>query len=69
MGAKRSFYSSSAREKGVGTALLETAKDFGRTGKSKWLMLQTANDNYSAQALYRKNGWKKETDLFYRFEL
>jgi GNAT superfamily N-acetyltransferase len=63
------FIHPSARGKGVGTALLETAKDFGRTGKSKWLMLQTANDNYSAQALYRKNGWKKETDLFYRFEL
>jgi GNAT superfamily N-acetyltransferase len=63
------FIHPSARGKGVGTALLETAKDFGRTGKSKWLMLQTANDNYSAQALYRKNGWKKEIDLFYRFEL
>jgi len=63
------FIHPSARGTGVGTALLETAKDFGRTGKSKWLMLQTANDNHSAQALYRKNGWKKETDLFYRFEL
>jgi GNAT superfamily N-acetyltransferase len=63
------FIHPSARGKGVGTSLLDAAKDFGRTAKSKWLMLQTANDNYSAQALYKKNGWKKETDLFYRFDL
>jgi GNAT superfamily N-acetyltransferase len=58
-----------ARGKGVGTALLDAAKDFGRSVQSKWLMLQTSSDNYSAQALYKKNGWKKETDLFYRFDL
>jgi len=63
------FIHPSARGKGVGTSLLDAAKDFGRTVESKWLMLQTANDNYSAQALYKKNGWKKETDLFYRFDL
>jgi GNAT superfamily N-acetyltransferase len=63
------FIHPSARGKGVGTALLDAAKDFGRSANSKWLMLQTASDNYSAQALYKKNGWKKETDLFYRFDL
>jgi len=63
------FIHPSARGKGVGTSLLDAAKEFARTVKSKWLMLQTANDNYSAQALYKKNGWKKETDLFYRFDL
>src|SRR5690348_4424008 len=59
----------SARGKGVATALLDAAKEFGRSTNSKWLMLQTGNDNYTAQALYKKNGWKKETDLFYRFDL
>jgi ribosomal protein S18 acetylase RimI-like enzyme len=63
------FIHPSARGRGVGTSLLDAAKDFGRTAKSKWLMLQTTNDNYSAQALYKKNGWKKEADLFYRFDL
>jgi len=59
----------SSRGKGVATALLDAAKEFGQTTDSKWLMLQTAADNYTAQALYKKNGWKKETDLFYRFDL
>ena len=51
------------------TALLDAAKEYGKTTNSKWLMLQTAADNFTAQALYKKNGWKKETDLFYRFDL
>jgi len=59
----------SARNKGVATALLDAAKEFGKSTNSKWIMLQTANDNYSAQALYKKNGWRKETDLFYVFDL
>lgn len=59
----------SSRGKGVATALLDAAKEFGKSTNSKWLMLQTAADNYTAQALYKKNGWKKETDLFYRFDL
>ncbi len=63
------FIHPSARSKGVATALLDAAKDFGRSVSSKWLMLQTSSENYSAQALYKKNGWKKETDLFYRFDL
>ena len=59
----------SSRGKGVATALLDAAKEFAKNTGSKWLMLQTASDNYTAQALYKKNGWKKETDLFYRFDL
>jgi len=59
----------SSRGKGVATALLDAAKEFAKSTGSKWLMLQTASDNYTAQALYKKNGWKKETDLFYRYDL
>jgi len=59
----------SARGKGVATALLNASKEFARSTNSKWLMLETATDNYTAQALYKKNGWKKETDMFYRFDL
>jgi len=59
----------SSRGKGVATALLDAAKEFAKSTGSKWLMLQTASDNYTAQTLYKKNGWKKETDVFYRFDL
>ncbi len=58
-----------ARNSGVGTGLLEEAKEFCRSKKAKWVMLQTASDNLPAQRVYEKNGWKKEADLFYRFDL
>ena len=58
-----------ARGAGIGTALLETAKAFGRSTGSKWLMLQTAQDNDAAQSVYEHNGWARETDYFYTFHL
>ena len=58
-----------ARGKGVASALLDAAKDFGRSTNSKWLMLQTGVTNGAAQALYEKNGWHKETDIFYSISL
>ena len=58
-----------ARGKGVATALLDAAKDFGRNTNSKWLMLQTSVTNAAAQALYEKNGWRKESDVFYSINL
>lgn len=57
------------RGKHIATALLNAAKDFGRSTNSKWLMLQTGAANAAAQALYEKNGWHKETDLFYSVSL
>lgn len=58
-----------ARGKGVATALLEAAKEHGRSTNSKWLMLQTGATNVAAQALYEKNGWRKDKDLFYSVSL
>ena len=55
----------SARGKGVATALLSAADEFGRGQQAKWLLLQTGATNGAAQALYEKNGWLKEHDLFY----
>ncbi|MEP6844608.1 MAG: GNAT family N-acetyltransferase [Panacibacter sp.] len=63
------FVASTQRGKGIATALLDAAKDFGRSTSSKWLMLQTGRENLSAQALYEKNGWHKETDIFYSISL
>jgi hypothetical protein len=31
--------------------------------------LQTAADNFTAQKVYEKNGWVKETDFFYRKDI
>ena len=63
------FVKDSARGKGVATALLNAAKDFGKATGRKWLMLETGNDNFTAQALYEKNGWSRETDFFYTIKL
>jgi GNAT superfamily N-acetyltransferase len=63
------FVADAYRGKGVATYLLDAAKDFGFTNNGKWLMLQTGKDNLAAQALYEKNGWHRETDIFYSVNL
>ena len=59
------------KARGMGTAaqLLDAAKEFGAETNSKWLILQTAADNFTAQKVYEKNGWVKETDFFYRKDI
>ena len=59
------------RSRGIGAAtkLLDAVKEFGAETNSKWLILQTAADNFTAQKVYEKNGWIKETDLFYRKDI
>ena len=57
------------RNKGIAQALLDKAKNYGRTSNAKWLMLQTGRENFAAQALYKKNGWERVADLFYHFGL
>ena len=63
------YVNEKARGMGTASKLLDAAKDFGAETNSKWLILQTAADNYTAQKVYEKNGWVKETDLFYRKDI
>lgn len=63
------FVHEKARGKGVAKALLNKATEFGKQTQSNWLMLQTSNDNYTAQKLYEKSGWIKENDFFYTLHL
>ena len=63
------YVNENSRGKGTAGKLLEAAKDFGATTNSKWLLLQTAADNFTAQKVYEKNGWIKETDFFYRKDI
>lgn len=58
-----------ARQQGIANALLNQAKEFGAENNAGWLLLETAIDNYKAQSVYEKNGWIKQTDLFYQFTL
>ncbi len=63
------YVDESARQQGVAAALLNKATAFGVEKNAKWLLLETAADNYTAQAVYEKNGWIKQTDFFYQFPL
>ena len=63
------YVNEKARGIGVATKLLDAAKDFGTETNSKWLILQTAADNFTAQKVYEKNGWVKETDFYYRKDI
>lgn len=63
------FVVEEAREQGVAGALLNRAKEYGRQIDAKWMLLETAADNYNAQSLYVKNGWIKQTDIFYQFPI
>jgi len=63
------FVAETARNQGIGEALLQQAKQFGRESGAAYLLLQTGSDNYSAQSVYEKNGWIKAQDFFYEYPL
>ena len=48
--------------------LLHKAKDYAIETGAKSISLSTAPDNYSAQRLYEKNGYKRDSQ-FYHYEL
>lgn len=53
------------RKTGVGAALMERAKAFAWEDGSKGLSLATQTGNLSAQALYEKQGYRKDTEFFH----
>jgi GNAT superfamily N-acetyltransferase len=58
------FVGEEARGSGVADGLLKAAQEMGAETGSRWLVLQTATNNYRAQKVYERNGWKKEEDFF-----
>lgn len=63
------FVAETARNQGIGEALLQQAIQHGRETGAAFLLLQTASDNYRAQSVYEKNGWIKAQDFFYEYPL
>ncbi|MGC4103979.1 N-acetyltransferase family protein [Ferruginibacter sp.] len=63
------YVNETARGKGVASALLQQAKEWGLETNSRWLLLQTGADNITAQSVYEKNGWKRVGDYFYELPL
>ncbi len=64
------FVAEDARRRGVGARLLRAARDYAsRTGAAR-LALSTAVTNTKAQALYERDGWRRDTEfLHYEYEL
>lgn len=60
------YVSETHRGKGIGEALLNSAKELCRDRRYKGLALETGVKN-PAQQLYEKLGWKKDTDCFHYF--
>lgn len=62
------YVDTKARKQGVGEMLLQKAKDYAMETGAKSISLSTAPDNSSAQKLYEKNGYKRDSK-FYHYEL
>lgn len=62
------FIDSEARKQGIGEMLLHKAKDYAIQTNAKSISLSTASDNNSAQRLYEKNGYERDSQ-FYQYEL
>jgi len=62
------YVEAEARKRGVGEMLLQKAKDYALATGANGISLSTAPDNLSAQSLYEKNGYERDTQ-FYHYEL
>lgn len=61
------FVAADVRKQGVGEALMERARQLAVETRAKGLVLETALDNFPAQKLYERLGYKKELDFFRYF--
>jgi len=55
------FVAPAARKRGVARALMDCARDFATEAGALRLILETAEDNHAAQALYESLGYVRES--------
>lgn len=63
------FVAPNARRLGVASRLLRAAADLGRARGALRLVLETADDNHAAQALYRREGWTADASRWFHLTL
>lgn len=61
------FINAKVRKNGYATKLMDVIEKFSRDSEAKGLVLSTGMENESAQRLYKKRGWKKDTTFFHYF--
>lgn len=59
------YVDKSVRRQGIGQKLMQAAKEHAIKTNAKGLMLETAIDNKNAQALYLKEGYELEDDVYF----
>lgn len=57
------FVASEARRRGAGSALLQAAAHYGSRAGARRLVLSTEINNATAQSLYERAGWKRNTNF------
>ena len=62
------FVIPAARGRGIGSALLRHAAEFAQDAGAARLVLSTAVDNRTAQAVYEREGWERD-DAFLTYRL
>lgn len=62
------FVDPSVRQRGVGRALMQAAKKMAQKSRASRIDLETAIDNYTAQALYESLGYARDME-FYKYSL
>ena len=62
------FVAPAARRCGAGSALLQAAAEYAKGAGALRLVLSTELTNLTAQALYERSGWKRDT-VFCTYEL
>ncbi|MGL5008056.1 MAG: GNAT family N-acetyltransferase [Plesiomonas sp.] len=58
------FVSPNARKQGIGEALLTHCKQFGEKTGAGFVFLQTGVENTTAQRLYEKMGYQRDTEFY-----
>ena len=58
------YVASEYRRMGVATSLMNKAIEFGRENNCVRLHLETEKTNINAQALYEREGWQRDNELF-----
>ena len=65
------YVDSNYRKQGIGEKLIKTAMEFAKNDNANFVELSTAVDNYTAQSVYEKIGFKKQEPdtAFYTYRI
>ena len=58
------YVAPAGRKKGVGTQLLNRSKQLAIDTQARYIMLETATDNTTAQKLYEALDYKRDNDFY-----